>query len=510
VSFGRLARFTVAGVLALLAALAVLLAIDALREPLPVPSTPVVRASAIDAWTPPWKGDPLRLASTAGDPATAAGLPKHWLVVAWDGGDWDLLLPMLEAGRLPNLLRLMRRGAYGPLATFRPTLSPVLWTTVATGEPPARHGIAGFEKPRTRVQRRIFRLLHGGALHHELYTNADRRVPAIWNLLSAEGRASLVVGYHNTFPAERLNGLMVSNYLMQEFKADTLHAAGGAAGDLDRRLYPPGLASRILPYEDRVRREFPGEIDRFAALGVADKRRLTDPKAVLDPDADRLLYFLRDAYVFDTFDAEVALEWLPRMAPDLAIVHFQALDLGQHCYLFFHDPRAYDGVALTPECRTQLAAEIPAFGGTLGAFAAYLDAWLGRLIAEAPPGTAIMVLSDHGFDPVDDCHTPGAHDEAPPGILVLAGPGVRPGTRLAGATLYDIFPTLAATLGLPLAEDLPGKPLIGAFYPGLLDPRTIRTVPAYLSGTAWRPEVPAPGEPDPEVEKRLRSLGYVK
>jgi hypothetical protein len=507
---GRLARYSIVGASALAAAFAVLLAIDALREPARVPSTPVVRASAIDGWTPAWKGEPPPRTSAAGDPATGAGLPRRWLVVAWDGGDWDLLLPMLEAGRLPNLLRLMKRGAYGPLATFRPTLSPVLWTTVATGEPPERHGIAGFEKTRTRVERRIFRLLHWGALRHELYTNADRRVPAIWNLLSAEGRTSLVVGYHNTFPAERVNGLMVSNFLMQEFKADTLHAAGSGSGDRDRRLYPPSLGAQILPYEERVRREFLGKIDRFAALGDAEKHRLTDPSTVLDPDADRLLYFLRDAYVFDTFDAEVALDWLPRIAPDLAIVHFQALDLGQHCYLYFHDPRAFAGVALTPDCRTQLDAGIPSYGKTLGAFAEYLDTWLGRLIAAAPPETAVMVLSDHGFDPVDDCHTPGAHDEAPPGVLVLAGPGIRPDTRLAGATLYDVFPTLAAVLGLPLAEDLPGKPLIGAFEPGLLDPRTIRTVPRYVSGAAWRPEVPAPGEPDPEVEKRLRSLGYVK
>ena len=66
-------------------------------------------------------------------------------MIGWDGASWDLIIPMLEAGKLRNLSALMQRGAYGPMASFQPTLSPVLWTTVATGMTPAVHGIRGFD-----------------------------------------------------------------------------------------------------------------------------------------------------------------------------------------------------------------------------------------------------------------------------------------------------------------------------------------------------------------------------
>jgi len=107
-------------------------------------SEPVRRASSVDAWTPPWP--------PAASPAAAEKVARRWLVVGWDGASWDLVLPLVEAGKMPHLAALMERGAFGPLASFKPTLSPVLWTTVATGVPPAVNRISA-SRPRfpTRI-----------------------------------------------------------------------------------------------------------------------------------------------------------------------------------------------------------------------------------------------------------------------------------------------------------------------------------------------------------------------
>jgi len=305
---------------------------DLLREPAPVPSTPVRRPSPIDRWKP---------AAAAQGPLTAAAvvasLPKHWLVVGWDGADWDEILPMIERGELPHLARMMREGTHGAVATFRPTLSPVLWTTVATGEPPERHGIEGFEKSTTRAQRRLQRL--SGGRRRVLYSNADRKVPALWDLLSSEGRPVLAVGYHNTYPASRVNGLMVSSFLMQGLQM--LMGGGSAQAAADRRVFPPELAPEIL---------------------------------ALQTDAE-------------------------------------------HSF-----PRA-----------------------------------LGRFATSLPP--------------------------------------------TAGAS---------SSLGLRLANDLPGHPLDAAFERGLLEPGSTRLVYGYTAGKSFHPATAAPGPPDPELELRLRSLGYLQ
>ncbi len=66
------------------------------------------------------------------------------LLVGVDGLEWSVLLPLLEDGELPVLEGLMAEGSYGLLETLRPTFSPILWTTIATGKPAAKHGIRGF------------------------------------------------------------------------------------------------------------------------------------------------------------------------------------------------------------------------------------------------------------------------------------------------------------------------------------------------------------------------------
>ena len=58
-----------------------------------------------------------------------------------------LLERQAAEGRVPNLARLMREGAWGPLRSREPLLSPLLWTTIATGQRPQDHGILDFVEP---------------------------------------------------------------------------------------------------------------------------------------------------------------------------------------------------------------------------------------------------------------------------------------------------------------------------------------------------------------------------
>jgi len=62
------------------------------------------------------------------------------LVIGLDGATFDLLLPWIEAGELPNLQRLMRQGASGKLRSTLPPISASSWISFATGSTQASTG----------------------------------------------------------------------------------------------------------------------------------------------------------------------------------------------------------------------------------------------------------------------------------------------------------------------------------------------------------------------------------
>lgn len=58
------------------------------------------------------------------------------LMVGWDGATFDIIGPMVAAGRLPNVARLMRDGVWGRMESTIPALTPTAWTSMSTGVNP--------------------------------------------------------------------------------------------------------------------------------------------------------------------------------------------------------------------------------------------------------------------------------------------------------------------------------------------------------------------------------------
>ena len=118
-----------------------------------------------------------------------------------DGADWQLLDSYVRDGNMPNLARLVAEGTSGTLETLHPALSPLIWTSMMTGVDPLTHGILDFTRYRP------------GTNTKEPITSDERRVPAIWNMAGWAGRTVAVFGLWATYPAEPVNGLMVSDRL---------------------------------------------------------------------------------------------------------------------------------------------------------------------------------------------------------------------------------------------------------------------------------------------------------
>jgi len=132
---------------------------------------------------------------------------KRLLLVGWDSADWKIMHPMMDAGSLPGISRLVDEGTSGNLTTLEPQLSPMLWTSVATGKMAYHHGVSGF----TEVDPRNGAVVPVSA--------ATRRCRTIWEMLGERGLRSNVVGWFATQGEQDLPGHVVSN-MFCHVKAD--------------------------------------------------------------------------------------------------------------------------------------------------------------------------------------------------------------------------------------------------------------------------------------------------
>src|SRR4051812_24927736 len=137
------------------------------------------------------------------DPASARqpSMPasaSRVLFLGLDGGTMSVLRPGFERGLLPNLASLWRRSAWGTLRSSEPMVTPVAWTSFATGCTPPVHGIHEFYY--VEAADRTIRSNHSGRV----------RVPTLWQVLNAAGREVVSLNLPMTYPPPRVRGLVVA------------------------------------------------------------------------------------------------------------------------------------------------------------------------------------------------------------------------------------------------------------------------------------------------------------
>ena len=171
---------------------------------------------------------------------------------------------------------------------------------------------------------------------------------------------------------------------------------------------------------------------------------------------------------------------------DVVMTYFQCSDSLLHRFWVFQQPVAEIEARLAHHgIPTTHAAELKRrFGNVVAACYRDLDERIGRLQgALAGPQTLVLVISDHGFGPAPEPHPdpnePYGGNHRDQGILIAAGAGVRPGSRVEGASVLDIVPTVLYALGLAVADDMGGEVLAALFPPGELERRPPARIPTY-------------------------------
>jgi predicted AlkP superfamily phosphohydrolase/phosphomutase/tetratricopeptide (TPR) repeat protein len=400
------------------------------------------------------------------------------LLIGWDAADWKVIRPLLEAGQMPNLARLMAEGVHGNLATIYPALSPMLWTSIATGKRAYKHGIHGFAEP----------LPDGSGVR--AITLLSRKTKALWNILNQSGWRSLVVGWWPSHPAEPLNGVMVSNHFQTPV---------GRPGEMppppSGSVHPQELAATLA--ELRVN---PMELDGdFLRLFVPDYQKV-------DQARDKRLHTLGKIIAETITVHAVATELLTTQSWDFAACYYAGIDHFGHAFMRYHPPR----LPWVTE------GDFAIYQHVIANAYRYHDAMLGTLLSFCDANTNIILLSDHGFHP--DHLRPGYIPAEPAGpavehrhygIICCKGPQFRIDEKLYGAGLLDVCPTILALFGLPPGKDMDGKVLVTAFKEQpVIDPIESWDQVDGNSGT-HAPGTRMDAVASAEAFKQLVELGYV-
>jgi predicted AlkP superfamily phosphohydrolase/phosphomutase len=403
------------------------------------------------------------------------------VLFALDAGTWDVIDPLIERGLLPNLARLKAGGTSGALQSIQPSSSPVIWTSIATGKTPEKHGITFF-----------VRFPDGNTGQPQPVSRTMRKGKALWNILSETQREVAVIGWFVTWPAEEVRGVLVS---------DRAHFE-----DVKNAIFPPGYLSAVpRATADDVSEAMP----EFMAFAF-DPEKLDKDSS--DPE-ERLNFLVYDrfvrAYSRDLYYKRVAAQVLSERPPDFLAVYLRGTDDVQHGFWKFMEPDAFEGVT---------AEQSERFGRVIEEYWRWTDEAVGEILdyyADEDP--LILVISDHGAGPAtgefaiqapEYLHLSGAHRDQ--GILIANGPGIRPGATIDGAGIYDVTPTILRYWGEPVARDMDGKVLDGLFN------ETFAKRPIEWIDTYDDPDDPGPefrehpkSAADPEIVDHLKSLGYI-
>jgi hypothetical protein len=471
------------------------------------PAAPPLRAAAAVALL---LGALAALSCGGGRDEAAPPPDKPLLLFAVDGFEWSVLLPMLDRGELPTLARLMDEGVYGRLESMIPTWSPVIWTTVATGKSPEKHGI-----------RHFVRNWDAGEDERALYTNSDRKTKALWNILSDYDRTVDVVGWWMTFPVEEVNGVMVA----QANTREQMRTEGGRAvwkGTLIRgmsgQVWPPDRQREIMALADSAE----------ARLSKLKRESFGFAEAPGGELARRLWNNTSWAFRADTIYMRVARALLESDGPpDLLMVYFGGPDVAGHRFWRYAYPASFDDPPTDEERE--------AYAGIIRDYYRYVDEGIGAVLEDAPPDATVLVLSDHGMHAVnlDQTFDPdlppanvnsGDHQDAPDGMFVAAGSGIRrdgglekalaggPSDLPSVGNVLDIAPTVLALKGVPVGSDMEGIILQNVLDRDFLKRHPPRYVPTHDSAEwlASRPDQIYSPAVERERIDQLKALGYLR
>jgi len=299
---------------------------------------------------------------------------------------------LADAGALPNLHRLLEGGASGALAGFAPSQREMLWTSIATGCRPSRHGISTSVEVRPDT---------GGV---QPIGHRSWRAPAFWDILARAGIRSAAIGW----PATRRGAEWLAAVI-----DDSFALPGGR--DFESWPLPPDCAPPALRSALRELRIHPADI---AAPDVA---AFVPDLAAVDQAADRRLVQIAHMLAEAATVQAAAMQLASDESWQMLAVHYRLLDHAQRGFQRF---------------KAGTGADARRYGGVVDAAYRFQDMLIGGLLDACGGDTDVMIVS-----------------AGPRGALIAHGPSFARDGIVHDATVLDIAPTILALFGLESVAD---------------------------------------------------------
>ncbi len=270
-------------------------------------------------------------------------LAQKVFIIGLDGATWDILKPMMDEGRMPNLARMVTEGAHGILDSTKPPITPAAWTTFMTGKGPGRHGIIDFERYDLDNNRLTFN------------STREIREKTIWEILGEKQFRVGSIQLPMTYPPREVNGFLVSGFETPNTDVEFTH--------------PPELKQLILE-----------QIPDYSYRSDWKRKTLGG-----DELFQRNLEFINRSF---SQGFELTRLCGEKYGWDVVMVLYKLVDNLQHKAWKYLDPRTGH---LYPK-RAKLAAQcFDALDKTLGDLAEYAQ----------QHNALILMMSDHGHGSLD-------------------------------------------------------------------------------------------------------------
>lgn len=396
--------------------------------------------------------------------APAGGALRMVLV---DGASLGFIRERVGLGRLPNLARLLERGATLDLATLKPTQPEPVWAAAATGKYPPKNGVRSAARYRPRGAGAApagvdilpdycfaHALVYLGYVAADPIESDDLQARPIWDLLSSLGVRSGIVRWPVSFPVAEIAGFLISDrfHLTISSPLRTDHARAAwprAAADATGAVFE---ASMFNPWPEVLPAALPADAP---AGGVTPVR-------------------------WDRIYAEAGRVLEAASPVRVRAVRYQGIDTVSHTFLRYAEPHLFGDTS---------RAELEQFGAVLDRYYAFIDSEIGREIAALAAGDLLLVVSGFGMEPVTlpkralarllgEPALSGTHEGAPDGFLVAYGSDVAPATLPRGS-IVDLAPTTLYFLGLPIARDMDGFARTDLFTPAFTSARPVTYIRSY-------------------------------
>ena len=402
--------------------------------------------------------------------------PVIWLGL--DGLDWILLDRLASEGRMPNWKRLASEGYTAHLKSFLPILSPIVWTTLATGVGPDVHRVLDFQEVDAATGQKM------------PISGRSRAVPAIWNVASESGLTVGVVGWWATHPAEEVKGFFVSD-LASPILFDWLPKQGVA--------YPASLSAGVEQIAAREGTVTDEELTRFVAIPAGEIASERSGGQLSNP-----LVALTRTIAATRVQSRIARELYDRNPPDLTMLYLEGTDVVGHLF----------GSEVPPQMSCVSDSDFARYRGTVDEYYALVDRLIGQWMRRTEEdGATLIVNSDHGFTWGEDrsCErgsliaSTAAFWHRIDGVFAAWGARVTKSPERGQTTVFDVEPTVAALLGLPVDRKSQGNPIRAAFRDLPAPPRKdLAQIPVRRLAAEQMSEKEAS-----EYAKKLMALGYL-